>query len=204
MERLRTAVRRGLEGCDSLYRYRLGLHSVGPALYVGRICYRGPRMRFADGTELCPGTFVGTLHFNNARLAQIANPDRHRTGFEFARLMRRSLTLLAERTRADETFGDVSVYQGITWVRSHGERVGFQSTPLPQGWRKRLLSWHFRLITWAFSPTAAGTRWEPRFYWLTRDELLKNFGSERTRRARSVQFERGAHDVSQGVSIPDI
>jgi hypothetical protein len=201
MNRWRSLVRRGIEGCDSLYRYRLGLTSVGPALYVGRVCHRGPVMRFADGTELQPGAAIGTLHFNNARLAQIAQPDRHRTGFEFARLMRASLTLLAERTRADEIFGDVQVYQGITWVRSHGERVGFQSTPLRQGWRKRLLSWHFRVIVWAFSPAAASTHWEPRFYWLTRDELLKNFGSNRARaHPRNVQFERDA----QGVSVSDL
>jgi hypothetical protein len=156
-------------------------------------------MRFSDGTELQPGAFIGTLHFNNARLGQIANPDRHRTGFEFARLMRASLTLLAERTRTNEVFGDVQVYQGITWVRSHGERVGFQSTPLPEGLRKRLLSWHFRLITWAFSPAASSTQWEPRFYWLTRDELLRNFGTHvRRHSTRPIRL------AARGISISDL
>jgi hypothetical protein len=71
MERLRRIVRSALRRVDDLYRLRHGLQPVGPVLFVGRARYHGLARHFADGTQLRPGDVLGTLHFNNARIAAL-------------------------------------------------------------------------------------------------------------------------------------
>ena len=97
----------------------------------------------------------------------------------FARLLRESLRHLADATRDDPTLRDVPVFHGVTWIREHGERVGFVSEPLPTGPRRRLLGAHFRILRWVFAPslrTSVTGAPEPRLFWLTRSDLLENFG----------------------------
>jgi hypothetical protein len=71
---------------------------------------------------------------------------------------------------------DIKVFQGVTWIPSHGEVVGFVSTPMPKSWRTRWLASHFRMLMWVFAPAARirERNAEPRLYWLTRDALARN------------------------------
>ena len=181
MERLRRIVRGALRRVDDLYRLRHRLQPVGPILLVGRARYHGPARRFADGTELRPGDVLGTLHFDNSRIASLDASTPNAIGARFARLVLESLRNLAARAREDGPFGDLAVFRGIGWLRQ-GERVGFISEPFPEGRRKRFLAVHIGLLVWAFAPaggTAIAARPEPRISWMTRDTLLKRFGSER-------------------------
>lgn len=169
----------GLRRVDELYRNRHRLQPVGEVLYVGRSRYRGPAMEFADGTRLAPGDLIGTLHFNNARFPRIEAGTARRAALRFARLMLESMHILADRARRDPLFSDLAVYHAVSWLRPHGQHLGFFTQPFPDGPRKRLIAAYFRLLVWAFAPaqeTRAAVRPEPTIYWLTRKELRRRFG----------------------------
>jgi hypothetical protein len=162
---------------DAWYYRRHRLRTLGPVLFLGHARYRGPELRFEDGTLLRDNDPIGRLHFNNASIAALGEGSLHRVGFRFAKLMRQSLRALADAAQSDPTLRDVAVFQGMTWLPAHGEVVGFVSTPLPKSWRTRLLAGHFRLLMSAFAPAARirerGDA-EPRLYWLTRAALVRN------------------------------
>lgn len=164
---------------DAWYYRRHHLRTLGPVLYLGHARYRGPELRFEDGTLLRDNDPIGRLHFNNASIAALGEGSMQRVGFRFAKLMRESLQHLAEAARSDPALRDVSVFQGLTWIPAHGEVVGFVSTPMPRTWRTRILARHFRLLMRVFAPAArirARENSEPRLYWLTRAALTRNLG----------------------------
>ena len=179
MEALRRVLRTALRVVDELYRMQHDLKPVGPVLFVGKARYTGPVRRFADGTHLRPGDTLGTLHFNNARIAGLQGESPTALAFGFARLFRESLRTLAKLVRDGGPFGDVAVFQGIGWWRQ-GEKFGFIGEPFPEGRRKRFLRRHIGLLVWAFAPrisTAIAARPEPRTSWITRTTLLTRFDS---------------------------
>jgi hypothetical protein len=159
---------------DAWYYRRHDLRTVGPVLYLGRAQYRGPQIRFDDGTLLEDCDPIGRLHFNNASIAALGEGSMQRVGFRFAKLMRESMRRLCEVAQSDPAWRDIEVFQGLTWLPAHGEVVGFVTTPMPQGWKKRWVAGHFRLLSWAFAPAASirsREHTEPRHYWLTRTAL---------------------------------
>lgn len=162
---------------DAWYSRHHRLRALGPVLLIGRTRYRGPELRFEDGTLLRDNDPIGRLHFNNASIAALGEGSLQRVGFRFAKLMRQSLRTLAEAAQSDPALQDVSVFQGLTWLPAHGEVVGFVSTPLPKSLRARLLAGHFRLLMRVFAPAerirSRGSA-EPRLYWLTRTALVRN------------------------------
>jgi hypothetical protein len=169
---------RGVLGIvDAWYYRRYRLQTLGPVLYLGHARYRGPELKFEDGTLLRENDPIGRLHFNNASIAALGEGSMHRVGFRFAKLMRESLRKLAEVAHSDPSLAEIRVFQGVTWIPSHGEVVGFVSTPMPKSWKTRLLSAHFRMLMWVFAPAARirdrGDA-EPRLYWLTRAALTRN------------------------------
>lgn len=177
MSWLRRRAQRLLGLIDAWYCRHHRLRTIGPVLYLGRAYYRGPELRFEDGTLLRDNDPIGRLHFNNASIAALGEGSMHRVGLRFAKLMRQSLTALAEAAHCDPALQDISVFQGLTWLPAHGEGVGFISTPLPRSLRSRLLAGHFRLLTRVFAPAASirhGARAEPRLFWLTRAALKRN------------------------------
>jgi hypothetical protein len=177
MKVLHRLAQRTLGLVDSWYYRRHKLKTLGPVLFVGRTHYRGPELKFDDGTLLRDNDIIGRLHFNNASIAALGEGSMHRVGFRFARLMRESLRKLAEAAHNDPTLADVHVYQGTTWIPSHGEVVGFVSTPMPKTWKTKLLSAHFKMLMWVFAPAARirnREQAEPRLYWLTRAALSRN------------------------------
>ena len=162
---------------DGWYYRRYQLRTLGPVLFLGHARYRGPEMRFEDGTLLRDNDPIGRLHFNNASIAALGEGSMQRVGFRFAKLMRQSMRTLAEVAQSDPSLRDIAVFQGTTWLPAHGEVVGFVSTPMPRNWRTRLLAAHFRLLMSVFAPSARirerGNA-EPRLYWLTRAALVRN------------------------------
>lgn len=177
MKPARRLAKNVLQIIDRWYYRRYGLRTLGPVLYLGRARYKGPELRFDDGTLLKENDPIGRLHFNNASIAALGEGSLHRVGLRFAKLMRQSLRALAEAAHSDPDWRDVRVFQGVTWIPSHGEVVGFVCTPLPRTWKTRLLAGHFRLLMRVFAPAArirARERAEPRQYWLTRAALLQN------------------------------
>jgi hypothetical protein len=177
VRRLRSLVRRGLAGIDRDYQRRHQLTPVGPLLFVGRERYAGPARTFADGTRIEPGDLLGTLHFDNSRVAELETGAPTATGLRFARLMFQSLKRLGELATSDEAFRDIAVFRGIGWLR-HGGDLGFENEPMPPGLRQRFLTRYLRLLVWAFAAderTARSSRPEPTVTWLTRSVLLTRF-----------------------------
>jgi hypothetical protein len=194
MERLRRIARSARRRVDDLYRLRHGLQPVGPVLFVGRARYHGPARQFADGTQLRPGDVLGTLHFNNARIAELDAATPNAIASRFVRLVVVSLRSLAELAHEDGPFGDLAVFQGIGWWQ-HGERHGFIGEPFPEGGRKRFLAVHIGLLVWAFAPpasTAVAARPEPRISWITRDTLIRRYGSAGRQRQEVLDPAPGA------------
>lgn len=183
---LHAIARRILGLIDAWYYRRHRLRTIGPVLFLGHTRYRGPELRFPDGTVLRENDPIGRLHFNNASIAALGEGSMQRVGFRFAKLMRESLRTLAETAHTDPTLREVRVFQGVTWLPAHGEVVGFLSTPMPRSWKTRWLARHFRMLMWVFAPSArirARAHAEPRLYWLTRTALTQNLGKLKQERA---------------------
>jgi hypothetical protein len=181
---------------DAAYFRWRRLRPLGPALYLEYTRYRGPELRFEDGTLLRDKDALGRLHFNNANIAALGEGSMHRVGFRFAKLMRESLRDLAEAASSDPQLRDVRVFQGVTGMPAHGEVVGFVSTPLPRTWRSRLLAGHFRLLVWVFAPSArirARAHTEPRLYWLTRSALMHNLHKLQGSQSGGQRSQRMSH-----------
>jgi hypothetical protein len=175
---LRTLGRTLLTRIDHWYGHKYQLRPLGPVLLLGCEPYRGEPRKFADGTRLLPQQRIGVLHFNNQQIASLGVDTRHHAGVRFARLFRQSLHALAEHVQSDPALHDVSVYQGLTWFRAHGHKVGFVSEAIPTGVQHWLLTMYFRILTWGFSPVGKrhGDQHEPRRFWITRNDLIKHFG----------------------------
>ena len=56
---------------DAWYYRRYRLRTLGPVLLLGHARYRGPELRFEDGTLLRDNDPIGRLHFNNASIAAL-------------------------------------------------------------------------------------------------------------------------------------
>ena len=84
---------------DAWYYRRHRLRTLGPVLYLGQTRYRGPELRFEDGTVLRDNDPIGRLHFNNASIAALGEGSMQRVGFRFAKLDAR-VAAHAGRSRA--------------------------------------------------------------------------------------------------------
>ncbi len=183
----RRLLRRALERLDERYRERGGLVAVGPMLYVGLARHAGPASVLEDGTRLDPGAWIGRLHFNNARAAEVQAERRSQAGIRFGRLLRDSFAELAERARNENRLREVGAFEGVTWLRAHGGAVGFEARVLPQGPRRWLLGLHFRLLIWAFAPVARGAALldvTPHRFRISRRALIEAFDVQRAPAAR--------------------
>jgi hypothetical protein len=188
-------LRQLLERVDGHYRERRQLAPVGPLLYVGLARHEGRPCALSDGTRLERGAWIGRLHFNNARAASVRADNRLQAGVRFARLLRDSFAELAARACQEARLREVTVYEGITWLRAHGSNVGFDATPLPHGPRRWLLGAHFRLLIWAFAPVAHGAAMSdvrPHQFRITREALIDSFGEPGGRAARMRRLQEGA------------
>ena len=177
--------KRLLRRIDAWYRCKYGLQVLGPVLLLRCEPYRGDPREFSDGTRILERQLVGSLHFNNFRIAELQGGNLQSLGVRFARLFRESLHKLAEHAQSDPALKDVAVYQGVTWFRPHGRQVGFVSETLPPGLKRWWLASYFRILTWGFTPAAVkrlAHRWEPRRFWITRRNLIKHFGASKARR----------------------
>jgi hypothetical protein len=175
---VRSATTRILSRIDAWYRRKYRLQPIGPVLLIGCEPYRGSARQFSDGTRLVESQRIGVMHFNNARIAGIGSGTRQRAGVRFARLFRQSLRDLALRAQSDANLKDVVVYHGVTWFKSHGGKVGFESEAITSGFKYWWLASYFRLLAWGFAPLSEKRQneYEPRKFWITRGELIKHFG----------------------------
>lgn len=181
---------------DACYRLLHRLHPVDDFLLLKVTRYRGKLRIFADGTVLHDGDTVGIIHFNNRYLAQAhagtGEKGGRRAAFVFGYALIESMRRLALELENNPSFGELVVITGITWFKPHGNKVGFESAPLPEGGRKRLLKNHFRLLLYALSPQLSkreGARLEPHQFWLTKSRLFESMTAQDNHVARRLSRE---------------
>lgn len=174
----RQALRCLLGQIDLLYRRWRRLEPSGRILLVGQEIYRGPERSFDDGTQVSHGDLVGSLHFNNRAFSLLDGRSPRAAALAFRRDMESSLQRLAERVDGDARWQSVVVFHGITWLPTHGQRVGFVTARYPDGSARRRLERYFRLLVWTFAAAEHSRRpvVDPHHYWLTRVALLRHFG----------------------------
>jgi hypothetical protein len=165
---------------ERFYRWYHNLVPVGPLLLLGRECYRGRARYFPDQTAIFPGDVIGSLHLDNDRLATIAGTgSRHAIAWQVSLMLRESLEDLSRLSQSERDNAPV-VFHGVTWMRSHGLKAGFVTEQMMNGWRASLLRWQFGVLRMCFAPaifSKAGVI-QPREFWITRQQLQRNFSRE--------------------------
>lgn len=164
-----------LRGVDLVYHWRHHSEAVGPMLLVNQTVHEGPDKQFADGTLVKQGDVIGAIHFDNRVTANMVGRSSRAAALHFKRLLAESLAALAKKSVDETAYARYPAYLGITWLPSHGARMGFETEPLPPGRRRRFLMRFFRLLVWIVAPakeTRAIARFEPIAFWMTRKQLL--------------------------------
>lgn len=172
---------------DRLWRACHDLDAVDELICLSFETWQGPPRLLGGRTWLRAGDVVAHLHFNRDCLCD-PRLSRQRKPFAFARLLFCSLGHIAERIEAgDPELTRIRMFYGITWFRPHGQRLGFMVERLPDSFLTRLRILHFRLFLYAFFPAQAERHSDlhPHAFWLSREDLLKNFGREAPPRVRT-------------------
>lgn len=163
---------------DRAYRRWHKLESVDDFLQVKKQFYQGAPQLFRDGTQVSAGDAILVLHFNNDFMARLHHgreqTSSRRVALLFVRALIHSMARLHEDLQAQYSAHDIKAITGVTWFNTHGDRVGFESHPLPAGWRRWLLHWHFRLLLLALFPQLQAHHNHqliPHRFWLTPAQL---------------------------------
>jgi hypothetical protein len=165
---------------ESCYKRLQKLQPIDDFMYLKKSRYAGNTRIFSDGTVLNNGDTIGIIHFNNNYLARVyvdGGKNGRRAAFVFGYALIRSMQNLALELKQNPSLQELSVINGITWFKPHGNKVGFESEPLPEGRRKWLLKNHFRLLLYALFPHLAkreNARLEPHCFWLTKNRLIES------------------------------
>lgn len=180
-----TTLRRLFRCYDRLWRRLHRVQRIDALLSMSIGKYRGPPRTFPGGVRLERGDCLGMLHFNHDFFSDLdtGDPGNRHGALRFRRQLFRSLTDLAQRVEDEPQLGCIKAFYGVNWFRPHGEKTGFVVERLPDGPGTRLLILHFRLLLRAYFPALARQeqgRLHPHAYWLTRLDLLRNFGRART------------------------
>ena len=180
-----------LRACDITYRRLHGLTGpaaeVGPILRVRITRYRGHPFAMADGTLIRPGDPIGELHLNNERTAALHDGGGgfRWVGLEARRAFHASLAALAERVGDAPRYGALKAFTATTIFYHGTERMGFQVRPLPRPLVSRVVAATQRCLLAHFHPLGRRRPGRRRFaearqIWISRDELLRRYASERS------------------------
>ncbi|RUO57929.1 YkoP family protein [Pseudidiomarina insulisalsae] len=179
---LRSHLWRLLNSCylsyDRAYRRWHKLEAVDDFLQVKKQYYEGQPQVFQDGTKVAPGDAILVLHFNNDFMAKLHQDPKQtssrRVVWAFGKALIKSMEQLHDDLQKRYAEHEIKAITGVTWFKTHGEKVGFESHPLPPGWRRWLLHWHFRLLLLALFPQLQAHQNRqliPHQFWLTPTQL---------------------------------
>ncbi|RUO28038.1 hypothetical protein CWE12_12480 [Aliidiomarina sedimenti] len=163
---------------DRAYRRWHKLEPVDDFLQVKKQLYQGEPQVFRDGTQVKAGDAILVLHFNNDFMAQLHQRTKQtssrRVAWFFGKALISSMARLHESLQVQCAQQEIKAITGVTWFKTHGDKVGFESHPLPEGWRRWLLHWHFRLLLLALFPQLQAHQNRqliPHRFWLTPAQL---------------------------------
>ncbi|MDO8345063.1 MAG: hypothetical protein Q7T48_17815 [Cellvibrio sp.] len=168
---------------DAHWRRRHGVEKFDELLSFSFEKYAGERRIMNDGSWIEPGDWLAILHFNReCFMNSSANPkDYLRNAFRFRKLLLSSFRQLAQVINANEKFVTVKAFHGVSWIPPHGEKLGFLIERLPDSALNQVRKFYFKILLKVFFPhiaTAEKNPIQPHAYWLTRNNLLKNFAPE--------------------------
>ncbi len=168
---------------DDLWRRIFRVEKIDELLGLSLKAHSGEARTMNDGTRIEPGDCLAIIHFNREGFIQTGtNPrDYARAALRFRRLLTASLKQLAWRFQHDDRYRQVKALYGMSWLPPHGEKVGFMIERVPDSRLNRLRKAYFRLLLQVFFPSLAARenhRLEAHEYWLTRYQLIKNFGED--------------------------
>jgi hypothetical protein len=122
----------------------------GGLLGVERHHYRGEPLELADGTIVHQGDRADIIHFDNARLRDLADPALQVRAMAEARLDFRALAGQLRTRSADER---PVAFRGTTILAPYARRFGFEiHERRPTPWH-RLEDWYLRTILVRWAPT---------------------------------------------------
>lgn len=162
-------------------RWRRGIEPVRPGSILGvePDRHRGHAVRLSDGTPVRRGALIWNVHFDNARLRQLAARGWQRSAYAVAnedlREMARRVARLPPQDRPAALFG-------VTLLAPLTRRVGFELRERPGTAWVRLEDWYLRSLLARWSPW--GRRRIARGHgdlrtretWLSTAELLRRYG----------------------------
>lgn len=168
---------------DAHWRRRHGVEKFDELLSFSFEQYAGESRIMNDGSRIEPGDWLAILHFNReCFINSSANPkDYIRNALRFRKLLLSSFKQLAHDINANEKFVMVKAFHGVSWIPPHGEKLGFLIERLPDSTLNHVRKFYFKLLLKVFFPhiaTAEKNPIQPHAYWLTRNNLLKNFAPE--------------------------
>lgn len=168
---------------DAYWRRRHGVEKFDELLSFSFEKYAGERRIMNDGSWIEPGDWLAILHFNReCFMNSSANPkDYIRNALRFRKLLLSSFRQLAQDINENEKFVMVKAFHGVSWIPAHGEKLGFLIERLPDSTLNHVRKFYFKILLKVFFPhiaTAEKNPIQPHAYWLTRQNLLKNFAPE--------------------------
>jgi hypothetical protein len=187
---------------DWSYRRLHGLDrpeaQAGPVLRIERRrLWRA--LRLGDGTQLDRGSPIGVVHLDNARVLALHRdglaPDS--IGFEFRRLLLRSLHAMARQAAEDGPRAALQAYSATTLFHPGLARLGFAQARDDRSLWRGLVSGYERWLLRCLHPAGGGARRrareEARRLWISRERLLALYGralaAEHARQLRPGQGE---------------
>jgi hypothetical protein len=196
---------------DHGYRLVHGLDrpeaQAGPLLRVEQRRLLRP-LELADGTRLARGAPIGVVHLNNARVLALHGrglaPDA--IGFEFRRLLLRSLHAMARQAADGGPLAFLQAYSATTLFHRRLPRLGFSAADADRSVWRGFVSRYARALLDSLHPAGAarvrrGARAEARRLWISRARLLSLYGAapagDRRRRPRRAREEIGMHTVRE-------
>ena len=178
-----------LRGCDLAYRWLHGL--TDPAAQVGEIIrmevrrHRSPAVTLADGTRVRRGDRIGIIHFNNERIVSFHGDgsDTPLAGLKVRRALLASLKELARQVAETDRYASVKAFTAQTIFHPGTQHVGFEILPLPSSTWSRIVAAYERALVARYHPLGRERarrlrRRAARATWISRDALLRRYGSE--------------------------
>jgi hypothetical protein len=168
---------------DGYWRRQHGVEKFDALLSFSFEQYAGKRRLMNDESWVEAGDWLAILHFNReCFIGSSAQPkDNLRNALRFKKQLQLSFSHLAIEIKANQKFGRVKAFHGVSWLPPHGEKLGFLIERLPDSPLNQLRKVYFSLLLKTFFPQlvrAENKPIQPHAFWLTRQNLLKHFATE--------------------------